>query len=343
MSVDITTLSLHDSSNKEFILNNDNSSVIELISGKQAIEKLQQSDDFINNFSPFDLEARLHSSSAVIQDYFDFIAQHILDWDDESSQSITSCIEYLNTKCINQLKLLTFPSRIFVVLTDGKDENDAAYCRNENVIVIPQVMIHFRRIWKIFIHELFHIWSKWHTNLTIRDELYASIGYYKIPVEEPLEFPTNLYPLKINNPDAPIVMKYYINLKKRDDTSGKTYKCTPILHASRPFDINFSANFFHYLVATTLILDDNTYAPLEPLQYLSYEQANNFYDQIGNNTGYIIHPEEILADNFVLWMTDKENSATLTTPAIINKMNDIICGATSNAKAIVPQPTDISS
>jgi hypothetical protein len=292
MSINITTTSFYDSSNKEFILKNVNSSIIELISGQQAIDNLQKSDDFVNNFSKFDLESRLHLSSATLKDYSEFIAQHILPWNEVSTQSITSCIEYINTNCINQLKLLIFPPRIFIVLTDGKDENNAAYCRNENVIVIPQVMIYSGQILKIFIHELFHIWSKWNTNLTIRDELYASIGYYKIPVEKPLEFPATLYPIKMSNPDAPIVMRYYINLKKQDDASGKTYKCTPILHAAKSFDVNFSTNFFHYLVATTLILDDITYEPLQPLQYLSYEQASNFYDQIGNNTNYIIHPEE---------------------------------------------------
>ncbi len=45
---------------------------------------------------------------------------------------------------------------------------------------------------------------------------------------------------------------------------------------------------------------------------------------IGNNTHYIIHPEEILADNFVFWMTDLENAEKLATPDIIKKMNDII-------------------
>jgi hypothetical protein len=321
-----TASSSYASSNKEFTLKNANSSVIQLISGQQAIEKLQQADDYISNFSKFDLESRLHSSSATLQDYFKFIAEHILDWEETSSESITSCIEYINAKCINQLKLLTFPPRIFVVLTDGQDENDAAYCRNENVIVIPQGMTYSERVRSIFVHELFHIWSKWKTNLTIRDELYASIGYYKIPVEKSLDFPANLSLIKITNPDAPIVMKYYINLKKRGDTSDKTYKCTPILHAARAFDINFSSNFFNYLIATTLILDDVTY---EPLQYFSYEQASHFFDQIGNNIGCIIHPEEILADNFVFWMTDLENAEKLATLGIINKMNDIISIATS--------------
>ena len=320
-----------DSSNKTFTLKNANSSSIELVSGDQAIEQIQKTDEFVKNFSQFDLDSRLHSSRATLQDYFDFVAQHILPWDESSIQVMMATIDNINTKCINQLKLLTFPSRILVVLTDGQDENNAAYCRNANVIVIPKIMVDSGQIRTILIHELFHIWSKWTPNLGIRDELYASIGYHKIPIERPLEFPGDLSSLKITNPDAPIVIRYYINLKKQDDESGKTYKCTPILHASQPFNADFSTNFFEYLVATTLILDDDTYEPLQPLQYLSYQEASNFYDQIGNNTGYIIHPEEILADNFVFWMTTLNNLSKLKTPAIVNNMNDIISAATSNA------------
>jgi hypothetical protein len=343
MDTNITSSSFYNSSNKEFQLQNANSSVIELISGQLAIEKLQQTDDYIRNFSTFDFESRLNSSSSTLQDYFQFIASHILLWDDVSTERITSCIEYINTTCINQLKLLTFPLRIFVILTNGKDENNAAYCRNEDVVVIPKAMMISEQGRRIFIHELFHIWSKWNTNLTIRDELYASIGFYKIPVEKPIEFPASLNALKITNPDAPVVMKYYINLKKSGDARGKIYKCTPILHASRAFDAQFSTNMFNYLVPTTLILDDTTYEPLQPLKYLSYYEASNFYDQIGNNTNYIIHPEEILADNFVLWMIGTDNSKKLKTPAVINKMNDLISGVTSDAKTTATQINSISS
>ena len=134
----------------------------------------------------------------------------------------------------------------------------------------------------------------------------------------------------MTNPDAPFALKYYIELKKLGDENGKTYKCTPILHASRTFDPKFSTNFFTYLVATTLILDDTTYKPLEPLQYLSYANASNFYDQIGNNTTYIIHPEEILADNFVLWMMGKDQSTSLASPIVVLRMDEIVTKSSSS-------------
>ena len=328
MSASMTTAS---SFKLEFVLKNATESVIELISGQQAIEKLQERDDYINNFSKFDLESRLKSSSATVQDYLDFLPRHILHWDKVCSESIASCIEYMNTQCINQLKLIKLPPRVFVVLTDGKDENGAAYCRNGDIIVIPQARAQSVGIRLLFVHELFHIWSKLNENSMIRDALYAAIGYYKVPIENLPEFPADLRDIKMTNPDAPIVMQYYINLKKQGDTSNKTYKCTPILRALQPFDINFSRNFFHYLIATTLILDDTTYEPLQPLEYLPYQQASNFFDQIGNNTFYIVHPEEILAENFVLWMTDIENADKLQSPDIVKRMHNIISSAASSS------------
>ncbi|CAF4671629.1 unnamed protein product [Rotaria sp. Silwood2] len=327
MSDSSVTSTSYNSSNKKFVLKNANSSIIELISSQQAIEELQKTDDYIANFSQFDLESRVNVSSPTIQDYIKFITQQILTWDEESSQAMTSCIEFINTTCLEQLSLLTYPLQIYVVLTNGKDENNAAYCRNESVIVMPLRIVLGRNISQIFAHELFHIWSKWHTNLTIRDELYASIGYHKIPVEKSIEFPASLQKIKMTNPDAPFVLKYYIELEKVGDKSGKKYKCTPILHASRLFDPQISTNFFDYLVATTLILDDESYEPLEPIQYLSYTEASNFFHQIGYNTNYTIHPEEILADNFALWMMKKDQSATLASPIVVLRLADIISAA----------------
>lgn len=311
----------------EFILKNATESVIELISGQRAIDRLQQKDDYINNLSKFDLESRVCRSPASLQDYFDLLARHVLNWDKVCSESIRSAVEYMNTQCVDQLKFLKLPPRVFVVLTDGKGENNAAYCRNGDVIVIPDVRAQSESIRTVFIHELFHIWSKWNENLEIRDALYATIGYHRMPVENLPEFPADLRDIKMTNPDAPIAMEYYINLKKKGDTSNKTYKCTPILRALQPFDVNFSRNFFRYIIPTTLILDDNTYEALQPLEYLPYQQSSDFLDQIGNNTAYIIHPEEILAENFVFWMADMENVDKLQSPDIVKRMNNIISSA----------------
>ena len=46
-----------------------------------------------------------------------------------------------------------------------------------------------------------------------------------------------------------------------------------------------------------------------------------FYGQVGHNTDYIIHPEEILADNFALLLLEEKG---VRSPEIIKKMKDIL-------------------
>ena len=311
--------------NVEFSLENANASVVQLLSADEASNELKTIDDYLTNLSRFDLDSRVQSSTATLDDYLAFVTEHVLSWNDEQIRCIESYVDFLNTSCIERLKLLTLPARIFVVLTDGRDENGAAYCRNKNVILLPEPYVKMTdRLRDVFIHELFHIWSRQDANTGVRDELYGSIGYHRIPVDREVAFPASLSDVRITNPDAPLTMKYFINLRKTADDDDETYKCTPILYASRSFDLTFSTNMFQYLVATTLVLDDDTYQPKEPLEYLSYDEAADFRDQIGENTGYIIHPEEILADNFVLWMIGTGDSNRLRTPSVVTKMGDII-------------------
>jgi hypothetical protein len=57
---------------------------------------------------------------------------------------------------------------------------------------------------------------------------------------------------------------------------------------------------------------------------LAVSQLEGFVEQVGRNTGYIIHPEEILADNFKLLATGAEN---VPSPQILDKMRGILRSA----------------
>ena len=50
-------------------------------------------------------------------------------------------------------------------------------------------------------------------------------------------------------------------------------------------------------------------------------QEQEFLDKIGKNTNYIIHPDEILADNFVRLVMEDQN---LQTPGIIDAMRRLL-------------------
>ena len=42
----------------------------------------------------------------------------------------------------------------------------------------------------------------------------------------------------------------------------------------------------------------------KPVVY-NFKEVSNFFEQVGKNTKYIIHPEEILADNFAFALMNK--------------------------------------
>ena len=52
----------------------------------------------------------------------------------------------------------------------------------------------------------------------------------------------------------------------------------------------------------------------------SHEDKPDFFGQIGNNTHYIIHPEEILAENFACLITQEK----VSTQSIIDSMKTIL-------------------
>ncbi len=52
-------------------------------------------------------------------------------------------------------------------------------------------------------------------------------------------------------------------------------------------------------------------------------EVTGFFEQVGQNTTYLIHPEEILADNFVLLVTGKRD---VPSPGVVVQLGRILAG-----------------
>jgi hypothetical protein len=53
------------------------------------------------------------------------------------------------------------------------------------------------------------------------------------------------------------------------------------------------------------------------------QAISGFFEQVGRNTQYIIHPEEILADNFALLILGEQN---VPSPEVLEKMRKVLAG-----------------
>lgn len=281
-------------------------------------EFLKTEDEFTDNLSEFDMSARLKTSKKVTKaDYLDFISQQAMDWSEAEKKSMNAAITEIK-KLMKKYKIM-LPKDIYLVKTTGNEEGDSAYCRGQNVVVFSKNIIKLTDLngkRDLLIHELFHIFSK--NNLDVREKLYNSIGFYKT---DELTLTPLMSQYKITNPDA-VHNNYYFN----GTVEGEKGKIMPILLAGTDYDEKKGGEFFDYMMLAFCPIVDGNDGP-EVLTVNGKEclyTANDvpeYFELIGENTDYIIHPEEVLADNFVLLIT---NSKKVKTKKIISDMKKIL-------------------
>ena len=125
---------------------------------------------------------------------------------------------------------------------------------------------------------------------------------------------------KITNPDAPV--NDYAILVEYDQ---QLVWAMPILYSiSEKYDLEKGGEFFDYLLFKFLIVADEhgnwTYDDDHPV-IVDRSELKGFLEQVGYNTNYILHPEEILADNFALLIL---KVSPVNSPEVLEKMRQIL-------------------
>lgn len=287
-----------------------------LVEGKRL---LASRDDFVQRMSPFDRAARLKTDKDVSErQYLKFVGQNVLEWNDAEKQKISLAFQSIQETL--EAMALPFPEKVLIIKTTGKEEGGAAYTR-ANAIVLPQADLNApsTRIQKTICHELFHIMSR--ANPDLREKLYAAIGFAKC---NEVAFPPELKSRKITNPDAPR-NDHCIRVK----VAGKEHWAIPIMFSSaQRYDVDRGGEFFSYLQFQLLLVERPNDGPtVRPIvdgrkpKLVGMQQVSGFFEQVGENTGYIIHPEEILADNFALLALRQRK---LPSPEVIKKIRAIL-------------------
>ena len=170
---------------------------------------------------------------------------------------------------------------------------------------------------QLFLHELFHVMSRKAPKLAAK--MYQIIGYE--PSQE-LNFPKELAPRKLTNPDAPF-SRHAIEFVHE----GAAVKAIPILYSRvAKYDAKKGGTLFQYLVFRLLVLDEDNPASAArdadgKLILIRPDEAKGFHKKIGHNTGYIIHPEETMADNFMYMVTGRKN---LPNPEIVKSVRAVL-------------------
>lgn len=269
-------------------------------SPEEGREILRTRDGFIRRLSPFDRAARLKTDRDVSEsEFLNFVAGKVIEWNSADRERVEQAFDRIRP-ALGEYPL-NWPESVHFVHTTGEEEGGAAYTRGK-AVVLPRTRLDRspEELAQLVAHELFHVLSRHDRDM--RDRLYRVIGFERCPE---VELPQPLAHRRITNPDAPVSAH-----RIRVQQEGRHFWAVPVLYSrSERYDPLQGGSFFKYLQFRLLLesVEDEAATVSAPAgsqpRLVEVEEVSGFFEQIGRNSSYIIHPEEILAVNFALIVT----------------------------------------
>lgn len=251
--------------------------------------------------------------AALLTEYTDFLKKDVAAFTPEESRWVADIWKEVG-KTVAKFNKKLLPEEILLVKTKGKHYGDGVYYTRENSIVIPQNELDARNkteFMATMYHELFHIISR--LDHARRDELYGIIGFK--PIGRSLVVPEELRSKIFFNPDG-VDYAQVIKLKSAQD---QDVMAVPVIFSNTAGGFTPKKNsFFSYLDFALFQVkqrpDGSWHLVTNPdgTSTIDLKQFHDtFFGQIGDNTQYIIHPDEVLADNFSFLMAIQNDASVM--------------------------------
>jgi len=278
-------------------------------------------EGFFEIISPLDIciqmkkEPCFENRAEAVAAYRRFLRDDVAEFTSEEVKFTRSVILQM-FKLTQEINPNLFPERMNLIKSNGAPYSGSAWYTRENAVVVPSDAYKEGRkdaFLQVMLHELFHIYSR--LNPKKRKELYKLIGFTRLVRHKEM---FQLHPLlqerMLMNPDG-----LDTNWAIRLDTSGRDefISAVPLIVANEDSFKPEKPNFFDYIhfdlypvdpprsQLTRVLIDENAYSPID------LKGNPDFHRQIRDNTGYIIHPDEIMADNFALLVLSKRDPDVL--------------------------------
>lgn len=281
---------------------------------EEAKKLMLTEDSYILNRSSFDIVSRLQNPKGTKEELIAMSLQELREWTDDEKEKIQHLTETINNTIRREQFKLPLPKEIVLVKSTLNDEGGAGgYTRDNWIALTDRVFTHLPADFhqKLLLHETFHILTR--NSLDFKRKMYETIGF--TVTDEELDYPKDLWDMHISNPDVGRYDSY-----ATFTVEGKPEKCAMVLYADKPYT---TGSFFQYMKIGFVPYDEQMKPKQENGKTIVYpmEKMSDFKEKIGENTQYIIHPEEILAENFVLAFTDQQS---IPTPDLKEKIRKIL-------------------
>lgn len=246
----------------------------------------------------------------LMDNYKDFLQQEVLDFSPVEKKFIARVMQKVFEHCM-ALSPALFPDEIKLIKTRGHQYGPLMYYTRGNCIVIPKQELAKQNeedFLNRLLHEIFHIVSRYH--LEIKHQLYQLIGFQalKVPISHiPIELDKRI----LLNPNV-INFSYAMDVT----VQGRLIKIIPITRSKYPKPNAAISTYFRHLQFSLYEIQkkQNDWEILcqeNGQSTLNFSDLKDFLNQIGTNTGYASHPDEIMAANFVFLLKRKMNTSSV--------------------------------
>lgn len=267
------------------------------------------------------MESPSGERSDVMKKYRELLQNDVEDFNAAEKKLLSSTFNKALDLCSSIDKNLKLP-KIQLIKTKGTYYGAGVYYTRENCIIIPEGQINAenKSLLRTLIHEISHIYTRYNPKKKVA--LYALIGYNKLPNLELSDF---LKKRVIYNPDG-VDLAYAIELS---DSSGRTFKAIPAMYSR--FSSYKNLPLLKSFIFQLFEVSENNGKWTVKNNNIGYseEELSGYWEKIGRNTRYTIHPDEIIADNFTFLAMSSENSTEFDKfdgygKQLLDKMKEII-------------------
>ena len=283
-------------------------------SKEEGTELMLANEEYYAKCNPNKLGYLMQRNDADMDEYLAFAREQVLDWTDEEKDIITRGMKDIED--IFSFRGWTMPplDTVVFIKTTMLEENGVGGYTHGTQIYLFDFMSHYSSekfadgklpdsLRMLLAHELFHCLTR--CNPDFREEMYNIIHF--TVAENDYELPPSIWEYYIVNPDVE-----HHNSWATFMIDGQEIDCFAAFVTTKHFE-NAGEQFLDY-GTTALVPVDGTDA------YYPKDQVSNFDQIFGTNTGYVIDPEECMADNFsydVVYGMDGPNNEGYSNPEII--------------------------
>jgi hypothetical protein len=277
-----------------------------LLADVESAQKLiSRRDGFVAGMSALDRKARLNRSTDVSEEeLLEHFKAQVRPFNEVHAQRMRKAAKAIGEALSREHIALDLPGDVVVVLTSGLEEAGAqvgvAYTR-EGVIYLNERALEESPTY-LLSHELFHVYGHYHPDT--REQLYAAIGF--MPLGKRIVWPEPIEARRVSSPDSPYA-EHAIRVRYQGKEMLAVYVCL-----ADGQDVT-GPNLFEQVATYYALLDPNEKRADKAstrMELANYHSFENFFEQVGYNTGYLAGPEEILADNFELLLEHPERART---------------------------------